>query len=74
MARFNDITRNLQTLLNEPDWKAEDKPHLSARIQTLLTTLSARIDPYDPQHPDDEDIHAANESQLFAILDEELGS
>ena len=74
MARFNYITRELQTLLNQPDWKPEDKPHLTTRIQTLLTTLSAHLDPYDPQDPDDEDIHAATESQLFAILDEELGS
>ena len=74
MARFNDITRELQTLLNQPDWTAEDKPHLTARIQTLMTTLSAQLDPYDTGHPDDEDIQAATESQLFAILDEELGS
>ena len=73
MARFNDITRELQTLLNQPDWKPEDKSHLIARIQTLLTTLSAHLDPDDPQDPDDEDIHTATESQLFAILDEELG-
>jgi polyketide synthase 7 len=74
MARFNDITRELQTLLNQPDWKPEDKPHLTTRIQTLLTTLSDHLDPDDPRHSDDEDIHAATESQLFAILDEELGS
>jgi polyketide synthase 7 len=74
MVRFNDITRELQTLLNQADWKPEDKTHLTTRIQTLLTTLGAHLDPYDPQDPDDEDIHAATESQLFAILDEELGS
>jgi polyketide synthase 7 len=74
MGRFNDITRELQTLLNQPDWQPEDKPHLTTRIQTLLTTLSAQLDPYDQQEADDEDIHTATESQLFAILDEELGS
>ncbi|MDH6244450.1 type I polyketide synthase [Mycobacterium sp. OTB74] len=74
MPRFNDITRELQTLLSQPDWKADDKPHLVARIQALLTTLSANLDPHDSQHPDDEDIHTATESELFAILDEELGS
>jgi polyketide synthase 7 len=74
MARFNDITRELQTLLNQPDWEPEDKPQLTTRIQTLLTTLSDHFDPYNPQHSDDDDIHAASESQLFAILDEELGS
>ncbi|WP_118915041.1 type I polyketide synthase [Mycobacterium shigaense] len=74
MARFNDITRELQTLLNQPDWQPEDKPHLTARIQSLLTTLSAQLDPHDQQGADDEDIHTATESELFAILDEELGS
>ena len=49
MARFNDITRELQTLLNQPDWKPEDKTHLTTRIQTLLATLSAHLDPYDPE-------------------------
>jgi polyketide synthase 7 len=76
MARFNDITRELQTLLNSPDWKPADKTHLTTRIQALLTTLSARADanPWDPKDPDDADIYTATESQLFAILDEELGS
>ena len=74
--RFNDITRELQTLLNQPDWKPEDKTHLVTRIQTLLSTLSATADPYDPETSDDADadIYTATESQLFAILDEELGS
>jgi polyketide synthase 7 len=77
MARFNDVTRELQTLLNQADWKPEDKAHLTARMQTLLTTLRAHPNPYDPSDPastDDADIHSATESQLFAILDEELGS
>jgi polyketide synthase 7 len=71
MARFNDVTRELQTLLNQSDWQPEDRTHLQSRIQTLLTTLGAHPETYDP---DDEDIQTATESQLFAILDEELGS
>ena len=51
MARFNDITRELQTLLNQPDWKPEDKPHLITRIQTLLATLGAHLDPYESGDP-----------------------
>ena len=73
MARFNDITRELQTLLNQPDWKPEDKPHLTNKIQTLLTALGAHLAPDSPDQ-DDEDLLTATESQLFAILDEELGS
>jgi polyketide synthase 7 len=74
MARFNDITRELQTLLSQSDWKPEDKTHLTTRIQTLLTTFSIQPGPDRLYDPEDEDIHSATESQLFAILDEELGS
>src|SRR5262249_34084306 len=70
MARFNDITRELQTLLSQPDWKPDDKTQLTNRIQALLTTLSTHVDPFEPHAADDEDIHTATESQLFAILDE----
>jgi polyketide synthase 7 len=70
MARANDITRELQALLNRPGWNPEDKARLAIRLQSLLTTFAgAHLD-----ETDDEDIHAATESQLFAILDEELGS
>jgi polyketide synthase 7 len=72
--RFNDITRELETLLNQPDWKPEDKTQLTNRIQALLTTLSTHRDPNGPEDTEDEDIQTATESQLFAILDEELGS
>jgi polyketide synthase 7 len=71
MGRFNDITRELQTLLNRSDWEPEATTHLRARIQALLAALGAHPDSYAPE---DEDIETATESQLFAILDEELGS
>ncbi|MGD1241699.1 type I polyketide synthase [Mycobacterium seoulense] len=71
MARFTDITRELQALLSRPTWDAGDRSALRARLHTLLATLA----PDD--HPDpeglDSDLDAATESQLFAILDEELG-
>ena len=72
MARFNDIARELQTLIDQPSWNPDDKRILTARIQTLLSTLSA---PHPEPHPDlyDDDINTATESQLFAILDEEVG-
>ncbi|WP_139331249.1 SDR family NAD(P)-dependent oxidoreductase, partial [Mycobacterium sp. IS-1264] len=74
MNRFNDITRELQALLDQADWKPEDKTQLTTRIQALMTTLSTHLDPYESYDADDEDIETATESQLFAILDEELGS
>ncbi len=71
MARVNDITRELQALLGAPDWNADDRSVLRARIHTLLGAI-APADPADSEHLDD-DLDAATESQLFAILDEELG-
>jgi acyl transferase domain-containing protein/NADPH:quinone reductase-like Zn-dependent oxidoreductase/NADP-dependent 3-hydroxy acid dehydrogenase YdfG/acyl carrier protein len=73
MARFNDIARELQTLIDQPGWSPEDKALLNARIQTLLTALST-IDPeIEPDALYDDDIETATEAQLFAILDEEVG-
>ncbi|OBG30742.1 polyketide synthase [Mycobacterium alsense] len=74
MARFDDIVRELQALLGAPDCKPDDKSRLSARIRGLLATL-VPADRADPDQLDglDQDLHAADESQLFAILDEELG-
>ncbi|MCN4269927.1 type I polyketide synthase, partial [Mycobacterium tuberculosis] len=62
--RVDDITRELVVLLDQPDLSANVKAHLRTRLQTMLTSLTT----------EDDDIAAATESQLFAILDEELGS
>ncbi|HWF27670.1 MAG TPA: SDR family NAD(P)-dependent oxidoreductase [Mycobacterium sp.] len=73
LARFNDIARELQTLVNQPDWSPDDKVHFSARIRTILTGLTTPA-PKQP-HPIDngDDIATASESELFAILDEDVG-
>ncbi len=70
LARFDDIAHELEALLNRADWKPEDKALLSARIQHLLSAFAA--DQPGAQGIDD-DLSAATESELFAILDEELG-
>jgi polyketide synthase 7 len=71
MARFDDIVRELQALLDAPDCKPDDKSRLSARLQNLLATLAPADRPAPGQL--DDDLYEADESQLFAILDEELG-
>jgi polyketide synthase 7 len=71
MARFNDIVRELQALLDQPDWKPDDKARLGGRIQGLLSSITPADRP-EPEQLDD-DLRAATESELFAILDEELG-
>ena len=76
MARFNDIARELQALLNQPDWSPGDKARLVARLETLLTTLISPPQTTHSEHPTDafdDDITTATESQLFAILEEDLG-
>jgi polyketide synthase 7 len=71
MARFKDITHELQSLLDLPGWSAGDKSVLRVRIRHLLSTL-VFTDDSDGEHLND-DLDAATETQLFAILDEELG-
>jgi polyketide synthase 7 len=62
-ARFNDITAELDTLVRRGDWKPEDRTHLFNRLHAILADLAV-----------DDDLAAASESELFAILDEELDS
>ncbi len=73
MARFNDVARELQALIDQPGWSPDDKSRLTARIHTLLATLSAPEPELDPSELFDDDLASATESQLFAILDEEVG-
>jgi NAD(P)-dependent dehydrogenase (short-subunit alcohol dehydrogenase family)/acyl carrier protein len=74
LARFNDIARELQTLVNQPNWTPEDKTRLAARIQVILTELE-NPPPLMPGevHSIDDDISTATERELFAILDDDLG-
>ncbi|MBW0017711.1 MAG: SDR family NAD(P)-dependent oxidoreductase [Mycobacterium sp.] len=74
MSRFNDIARELQALIDQPGWGPDEKTHLTGRLQNLLNALSMpRPQPEPSPYPFDDDINAATESQLFAILDDELG-
>jgi polyketide synthase 7 len=71
LARFNEIARELEALVLQPSWNPSDKSQLTSRIQTILTGL-ASTDGHNTDQPSDDDIQSATESQLFAILDEEL--
>jgi polyketide synthase 7 len=71
MARFNDIVRELQALLDQPDWKPGDRVRLGGRILDLLNSITPADRPDSEQL--DDDLRAATETELFAILDEELG-
>ncbi|MDT5223163.1 MAG: polyketide synthase 7 [Mycobacterium sp.] len=74
MVRFNNISRELQILLNQPELNSEDKAQLAARIQSLLSNVTEPA-AAEPAHLDsfDDDLETATDSQLFAILDDEVG-
>ncbi|MDH6244451.1 type I polyketide synthase [Mycobacterium sp. OTB74] len=72
LARFNDIARELQMLVNQPDWTRDDRAHFSDRLQTLLTGITAAPAVPDSALSFDDDITTATDSQLFAILDEDF--
>ncbi|ORV74820.1 type I polyketide synthase [Mycobacterium gastri] len=70
LARFEDVARELDTLVDRPDWTSEEKDQVSDRLRAMLAGLatpSAAIVGHEA------DITTASESELFAILDEELG-
>lgn len=74
LARFNEITRELQALLGQPDWDADEKASLSTRLQAIATELTTPSSTDSPMNrADGEDITTATDSQLFAILDDEIG-
>ncbi|MDP7702198.1 type I polyketide synthase [Mycobacterium sp. TY815] len=62
-ARIDRITRELDDIVRNSDWEDEDKARLSHRLHEILADLSL-----------DDDLAAASENELFAILDEELES
>ena len=53
MARFNDIARELQALLNQPGWTPDDKTQLVTRLANLLTTLTSPSQTTYPGTSDD---------------------
>ncbi|CQD13555.1 erythronolide synthase, modules 3 and 4 [Mycobacterium lentiflavum] len=73
-ARFNDIARELQTLVDQPNWTPDEKTRLAARIQAIVNELESPS-PLTTSESQviDEDITTATERELFAILDDDLG-
>ena len=48
MARFNDITRELQTLISQPHWNPDERTQLSTRLETLLATAGVDTPEHGP--------------------------
>ena len=43
LSRFDDVARELQALVSQPDWTSEDKTRLVARLEGILTELTATL-------------------------------
>ncbi len=75
LGRFNEITRDLKSLLDQSDWTPHDKAQFSVRLQGILSGLTT--EPLDEPVSEpllvDEDLATATESQLFAFLDDDAG-
>jgi acyl carrier protein len=72
MARFNEVARELQAMIEQPGWSPDEKLRMSTRVQTMLSAWTA-VDPVLEQDELLDDIDSATESELFALLDEEAG-
>ena len=72
MARFHDVARELQTLIDQPGWSPDERRRMNTYVQTLLRSTAAVESEPEPDNLDD-DINSATESELFALLDEEAG-
>ena len=57
LARFNDISGELDTLVHQPDWTTEEKSQIAAKLRALLADLTT---------PEDE----AGKTELRALLDD----
>jgi acyl carrier protein len=76
MTRFNGIARELQALLNQADLSPGDRAQVITRLESLLGGAAVASPApllLAPEDAFDDDISTATESQLFAILDDEVG-
>ncbi|MBS4727409.1 SDR family NAD(P)-dependent oxidoreductase [Mycobacterium sp. SM1] len=72
MTKIHTILNDLKTLAGKSDWSAAQRSEIAAQLETLLSSLRP-TDGQDHRHADDQDIQSATDTELFAILDEELG-
>lgn len=63
LARFDEISRDLDTLIQRPDWSAEEKAAVAARLQALIADLTAAPNAAAP---------TAAKSELLALLDDDF--
>jgi polyketide synthase 7 len=71
VRQVNAIVEDLKTLVLRSEWDTAQRSELISKIDTVLAYLTSS-DGCDRREPDNGDIELASESELFAILDEEL--
>nr|WP_155769284.1 type I polyketide synthase [Mycobacterium asiaticum] len=71
LTRFNDISRELDTLVHRSDWTSEERTHVTSRLHAMIADLTAA--PAAESAVGGDDISTARDSELFAILDDEVG-
>ena len=64
LARFDDISRELDTLIHQPDWTAEEKTQVATRLRALIADLTAAPTPADDS--------TTSKSELLALLDDDF--
>ncbi|QLL09757.1 type I polyketide synthase [Mycobacterium vicinigordonae] len=62
LGRVDNLTRELDALIHQSDWTAEEKGQLTSRLRALIADLTA-----EPGN------QAALDSEIYALLDDELG-
>lgn len=62
LARFDHISSELDALVHQPDWTAEEKSQVTARLNALIADLTSTPEA-DP---------ATSKSELLALLDDDL--
>jgi hypothetical protein len=70
--RFDAIVKDLQALVLNPEWTIAEKSQLAAQLETLRASLTSP-DGHNRRKADHRDIESATDTELFAILDKELG-
>ena len=72
LMRFDAIVKDLKALVLNPEWTVAEKSQLATQLETLRASLTSP-DGHNRQKADHHDIESATDTELFAILDEELG-
>ena len=67
--RFDEMIGALEDVVANSRWDVTQKARVAARIETVLA--SVRTDAQ--READDSDIESASDSELFRIIDQELG-